>query len=87
MVDLGSVAAVTTASEDDEIAVLSAMGMVVRIPVASVSVISPSAAGVKVMGLEEVDEVVGLTAMPPSPNSDEDQLETVAEPIETEKTE
>ncbi len=70
---MGPVAAVTTVSEENEVAVLSAQGMVVRVPAASLPVVSPSAAGVKVMRLENDDEVVGATSMPPSPSPEEDQ--------------
>jgi len=63
---MGPVAAVTAVSAEAEVAVLSAQGMVVRIPAASLPVISPAAAGVKAMRLENDDEVVGTTALPPS---------------------
>lgn len=89
LAELGSVAAVATASENNEFAVLSALGMVVRIPVSSLSEISPSAAGVKVMGLEDIDVVVGVTALPPSQLSEEkqqDSPETAAEPDAPEST-
>ncbi len=61
---MGPLAAITTASATDDIAILSARGMVVRIAAASLSVLSPSAAGVKVMGLEDDDKVAGATALP-----------------------
>ncbi len=69
---LGPIAVVTSVSENAEIAVLSVQSMIVRIPASSLSIISPSAAGVKVMGLEGDDEVAGAASLPPTPLSDSD---------------
>lgn len=81
---MGPLAAITPVSEADDVAVLSAQSMIVRVPAASLSVISPAAAGVKVMGLDDGDEVVDATAMPSSPPAAEDPSELTE--IDTETT-
>ena len=73
--ELGPVASVDIVGDDDDVALVSANSMLVRIRGASVSCISPAASGVKIMGLGDGDQVAAVSVLPPSNQEDDDVQE------------
>ena len=71
----GDVAAVRVVDEDDDIIMIASNGIVIRIPVAEVGIYSRPAKGVRVMRLDEQEDVklVALTRAP----HDEDEVDDV----------
>lgn len=57
----GQVVAAATVTDDDEVMFVSAGGMVVRIAVASISVIGRNTQGVRLMTVDDTDRVVSVT--------------------------
>jgi DNA gyrase subunit A len=56
----GQVVSVASVHDDDEVMLISAGGMVVRIPVSGISVIGRNTQGVRLMNISEEDRVVSL---------------------------
>ena len=53
----GKVVSITTVDEGDEIILISKHGIIIRVPVSSISVIGRNTQGVRIMKLESGDEV------------------------------
>ncbi len=66
--ELGVIAGIDIVGDDDDVALVSAKGMLVRIRSASVSCISPGAVGVKIMGLGDDDRIAAVSVLPPAPD-------------------
>ena len=85
---IGDVTAISVVRDEDEIALVSDNGMMVRTPCADLPVLSSSAVGSRIMGLAEGDQVAGVAALPPgldmAPPSHDDERdgEPAAEPAE-----
>lgn len=66
----GGVVTAKAVSLDDEIIVMSASGIVIRVPVKGISQQGRSSKGVRIMKLDEGDRVVGATVLQPELNGD-----------------
>lgn len=56
----GAVVGIADVKDDDEVMLISADGMVVRMPVSSISLIGRNTQGVRLMSIDETDRVVSL---------------------------
>ncbi|MDP7035920.1 MAG: DNA gyrase subunit A [Planctomycetota bacterium] len=70
----GEVVAMLSASEEEELMMITRAGMIVRTPVSRVSSMGRNAAGVRLIKLEEGDQLVSLAKIPREPLEDEDNL-------------
>jgi DNA gyrase subunit A len=59
----GPVVAILLVTEDDDLMLMTNIGKVIRTPISSISVISRNTQGVKVMGMEIVERVVGAARL------------------------
>ncbi|MEE9536416.1 MAG: DNA gyrase subunit A [Desulfobacterales bacterium] len=59
----GPVVAILLVTEDDDLMLMTNIGKVIRTPISSISVISRNTQGVKVMGMEAVERVVGAARL------------------------
>ena len=59
----GPVVAILLVSEDDDLMLMTNIGKVIRMPIDSISVISRNTQGVKVMGMESDERVVGAARL------------------------
>jgi DNA gyrase subunit A len=59
----GLVVAILLVSEDDDLMLMTNIGKVIRMPIGSISVISRNTQGVKVMGMESDERVVGAARL------------------------
>jgi len=59
----GPVVAIVLVTEDDDLMLMTNIGKVIRTPISSISVISRNTQGVKVMGMEAVERVVGAARL------------------------
>jgi DNA gyrase subunit A len=59
----GLVVAIVLVSEDDDLMLMTNIGKVIRMPIGSISVISRNTQGVKVMGMESAERVVGAARL------------------------
>ena len=59
----GLVVAILLVSEDDDLMLMTNIGKVIRMPIVSISVISRNTQGVKVMGMESDERVVGAARL------------------------
>ena len=59
----GGVVACLEVSEEDEVMIVTANGVVIRVPVADISLIGRNTQGVRVINLDEGDQVIGMTRM------------------------
>jgi DNA gyrase subunit A len=60
----GRVVAILLVEEDDDVMLMTDRGKLIRIPVKSVSVISRNTQGVKLIGIEKKEQVVGAARLP-----------------------
>jgi DNA gyrase subunit A len=72
----GSVAAIETVKEDEDILLISKNGIVIRVPVKDVSEIGRNTQGVTIMKLEEGDKVIGLTKISRQEKEEEGNITT-----------
>ncbi len=79
--ELGEVACVELVGDEDDVVLVSHNSMLVRIPGASISCMSPGAAGVKVMGLGDGDSVAVVVALPPSCQESEESIDDDRETV------
>ena len=80
----GDVAALRVVSEDEDLIIISSDGVIIRIPVDSISTFARPSKGVRVMKVKEGERVVTLTNIE---HSDEEADEVVPETDKTESTE
>lgn len=59
----GQVVAILLAEEDDELMLMTDIGKIIRIPISGVSVISRNTQGVRLMGMEPEERVVGAVRL------------------------
>ncbi len=59
----GQVVAILLAEEDDELMLMTDIGKIIRIPISGISVISRNTQGVKLMGMEPEERVVGAVRL------------------------
>ena len=59
----GEVVACLEVSEEDEVMIVTANGVVIRVPVADISLIGRNTQGVRVITLDDGDQVIGMTRM------------------------
>lgn len=79
----GNVVATATVVDGDEVMLISAGGMVVRIPVKDINVIGRNTQGVRVMRIDEEDRVVALAKIASDDIPDEETPELETAIIET----
>ncbi len=80
----GDVAALRVVNEEEDLIIISSDGVIIRIPVDSISTFARPSKGVRVMKVKEGERVVTLTNIE---HSDEETDETVPEATETDETE
>ncbi len=79
----GPVVAVAKVNDDDEVMLTTARGMAIRTAVAGISVIGRNTNGVRVMNLNEDDQVVSVAKLPPEELSDDGEVPDVPDaPVE-----
>jgi len=74
----GDVVSVDTVADDDNLVVMSEDGQIIRLPVAEISTVGRNTKGVKVMDVENGDEVAGVSVYNPTETDDEDDEEEAA---------
>jgi len=77
----GMVVAISLVQEDEDLMLITNRGKIIRMPVSSISVISRNTQGVKLMGMEKDEKVVGAANVPQEESVEEDfnDLETMDE--------
>ncbi|MBD3398034.1 DNA gyrase subunit A [Candidatus Micrarchaeota archaeon] len=76
----GSVVGVKSASDGDELIVVSSSGRIVRMGASDISVIGRNTMGVRIAKLKESEKVSSFTVMKPEEKAAEEQAEEVPEP-------
>jgi DNA gyrase subunit A len=69
----GNVVSIDTVADDDELVAMSVMGQIIRMPVAEISTYGRNTKGVKVMDVEEADEVAAVSVYSPSAPEEADE--------------
>ncbi len=75
----GKVIGIARVNDEDEIFMMTAMGKIQRIEAADISVIGRNTQGVRIMNVDEGDNVIAVVRVPPEEASDEEALEAEAE--------
>jgi DNA gyrase subunit A len=75
----GKVIGIARVNDEDEIFMMTAKGKIQRIEAADISVIGRNTQGVRIMNVDEGDNLIAVVRVPPEEESDEDGTEPVAE--------
>ncbi|SEV95389.1 DNA gyrase subunit A [Halobacterium jilantaiense] len=68
----GDVVSIDTVADDDNLVVMSEDGQIIRMPVDEISTVGRNTKGVKIMAVDEGDEVAGVSVYNPTETDDED---------------
>jgi DNA gyrase subunit A len=69
----GDVVSIDTVADDDNLVVMSEDGQIIRMPVDEISTVGRNTKGVKIMEVDEGDEVAGVSVYSPTETDDEDE--------------
>lgn len=82
----GSIIGVKAVTKEHEIMMITTEGLIIRMPVEGISVLSRITSGVKLMNLEEDVKVASLTKVSKGvSDTEEDELEAITEAVKTDK--
>ncbi|MFC3476152.1 DNA gyrase subunit A [Halobacterium litoreum] len=81
----GNVVSLDTVADDDNLVAMSEGGQIIRMPVNEISTYGRNTKGVKVMDVEEGDEVAAVSVYNPNAGDDEDEAEEETEAEEADE--